>query len=199
MSSFQTLLIQNMNNTKFSETVLLSLEAFWVLQELESLPPTSSAREFLNGVYSHRPVSYEDIRPLLRIGTCLCLLAPALAFASALADKSQLDELIIKGEYSIGYKLGGTSKVPGGKVVLRTIRNSLSHFTEPFADASSSCDEIKGRISFPDNVAVQFNNQNGSELIFDTREGFINFLNDLLPIVRSKLRPGIFEDCTRSE
>jgi hypothetical protein len=26
-----------MNNTKFSETVLLSLEAFWVLQELGKL------------------------------------------------------------------------------------------------------------------------------------------------------------------
>ena len=199
MSSFQTLSTQNMNNTKFSETVLLSLEAFWVLQELESLPPTSSAREMLNSVYSHRCVSYEDIRPLLRIGTCLCLLTPALAFASALADKNQLDELVIKGEYSIEYKLGGASKDPVGKEVLRTIRNSLSHFTEPFADASNSSDEIKGRVSFPDNVAVQFNNKDGSELIFGTREGFINFLNDLLPIVRGKIRPGIFEDCTRSE
>ena len=183
-----------MNNTKFSETVLLSLEAFWVLQELENLPPTSSARKILNGVYSNRPVSYEDIRPLLRIGTCLCLLTPALAFASALADKSQLDELIISDKYSIKYKLGDASKDHGGKEVLRTIRNSLSHFTEPFADTSSSSVEIKGRISFPDNVAVQFNNENGSELIFDTREGFINFLNDLLPIVKSKLGLGIEED-----
>ena len=188
-----------MNNTKFSETVLLSLEAFWVLQEVESLPPTSSAREILKSVYSHRCVSYEDIRPLLRIGTCLCLLTPALAFASALADKNQLDELVIKGKYSIEYKHRGASKDPVGKKVLRTIRNSLSHFTEPFADASTSSDEIKGRVSFPDNVAVQFNNKNGSELIFGTREGFINFLNDLLPIVRGKLKPGIFEDCTRSE
>lgn len=188
-----------MNNTKFSETILLSLEAFWVLQELENLPPTSSAREILNGVYSRRPVSYKDIRPLLRIGTCLCLLTPALAFASALANKDQLDELIIKDEYSIKYKLKGTSTAPGGKEVLKTIRNSLSHFTEPFADTSDSSVKYKDRISFPDNAAVQFNNTNGSELIFHTREGFINFLNDLLLIVRSKLRTGIEEDYTRSE
>ena len=183
-----------MNNTKFSETVLLSLEAFWVLQELENLPPTSSARKIINGVYSHRLVSYEDLRPLLRIGTGLCLLTPALAFASALADKSQLDELIIKDEYSIRYRSGDSPRSPSGRQVLRTIRNSLSHFTELFADPSNSNVEIKGRISFPDNIAVQFSNENGSELIFDTHEGFINFLNDLLPIVRSKLGLGIEED-----
>ncbi len=188
-----------MDNSKFSETILLSLEAFWVLQELESMPPTSSASEVLNGIYFQRAVTYEDVKPLLRIGTCLCLLTPALAFASALADKDQLEEFSIESKHGIQFSFDGTPKTPDTKEVLRTIRNSLSHFTEPFADKSNSSLDIKGRISFPDNAALQLNNKNTAELVFRTREGFISFLNDLLPIVRGKLTPNIDNNCIRSE
>jgi hypothetical protein len=188
-----------MDNTKFSETILLSLEAFWVLQELESMPPTSSASEALNEIYFQRAVTYEEVKPLLRMGTCLCLLTPALAFASALADKSQLEEFSIRDEHTIQFSFHDTPKTPDTKEVLRTIRNSLSHFTEPFADNNNSTIDIKGRISFPKNAALKLNNKNTAELVFGTREGFISFLNDLLPIVKSKLKSGNDDYCIRSE
>lgn len=131
-----------MNNIKFAETILNSLEAFWLLQELENgYSHVGSTRKTLDNLYSQRKASYNEIRPLLRPGTTLILLAPALAFAHSLAEKGQLNGFSIRDAHRMTYSYKGTQETPPGHSrALKTIRNSLSHFTEPFAlsDANDS-------------------------------------------------------------
>lgn len=177
-----------MDKIKFAETILNSLEAFWLLQELENdYSHVNSTRKTLDNLYSQRKASYNEIRPLLRPGTILILLAPALAFAHSLAEKGQLNGFSIRDAHRMTYSYKGTPETPGHSRILKTIRNSLSHFTEPFALSDIKDSKAADHISFPGNEAVRFNNIDGSELLFATSEGFIKFVNDLIPAIKRRL------------
>lgn len=177
-----------MNDLKFAETILNSLEAFWILQELENgYSQVDATRKTLDNLYADRKASYDKIRPLLRIGTILIMLTPALAFAHSLAEKGQLNGFSIRDAHRVRYSHDGILETPDCSRILKTIRNSLSHFTEPFAGSNTEDPKAKNRISFPDNAAVKFTNENGSELLFTTREGFVAFVNDLIPAIKHPL------------
>ena len=102
-----------MDKIKLAETILNSLEAFWLLHELENdHSQLNSTRKTLDNLYSQRKASYNEIRSLLRPGTILILLAPALAFAHSLAEKGQLNGFSIRDAHRMTYSYKGTPERP---------------------------------------------------------------------------------------
>lgn len=76
-----------MNLLQLTETVLLQIECFWVLQELDEGLRVDDGIivAAVERIYRGRQVSWREIQPLVRLKTTLSLLAIPLSYAARLS------------------------------------------------------------------------------------------------------------------
>lgn len=173
-----------MDSNKLAETVLLQLECFWILQELDhgwrSKDPSAVA--FLNGAYEGRQVKWSDVFPLARLNTVLSLLAVPIAFASRLSE-SELESFgfRIREEHCLTFKENSAERSPKASEALRIVRNAVAHLPD-FA----SGDQPDVNVAFDRGGVVRFwsKNNSGSEVIFHQESGILEFLRDLTKLCR---------------
>ncbi len=173
-----------MDLVKLAETVLLNMECFWVLQELDEAYGSEdvSAGTFLQNRYIRRPVEYCDIHPLIRINTTLALLILPVSFLNRFSgDDLRQTGFRIREEYQIVYRRNGEpSAIIADGDVLTVVRNALAHLPD-FA-----CGGCEANIAFDDGILRCHSDRRGGEdVVFESEDGFVSFVTDLMSSCRS--------------
>jgi hypothetical protein len=181
-----------MDDQKLAETVLLQLECFYVIQELDEAfrVRKQSARTFLAKIYSRRPVKFDFVYPLLRRTTTLNLLALPIAFVCRLSDRS-LSELKfeIKQTYNLECYENGEASSLSAKEILLVLRNAIAH-TPDFATDPN----IKPNISFDGESTRFWTRKKSKEIVLTSEIGFHFFISDLINTCRTAARM-LIQDC----
>lgn len=173
-----------MTPKELAETVLLQLECFWLLQELDEEcrcndPAISAA---LDRIYHerNRPVTWRELHPFVRLKTTLGLLVVPISFASRLsAEELDAHGFSVRTEHNILFREGCREiRSPEPSRVLLVLRNALAHLPE-FAVGGSG-----PNVSFDEGILRCWTRTGSSEVVFRSEDGFISFLRDLLPVVR---------------
>lgn len=179
---------------KLAETVLLQLEHFFVLQEIDEAwrHRDTAATKFLDRIYKERAVAPKDVIPYLRLNTTISLLIVPLSFVARFSDE-QLSEFgfAIKKEYDLRLSRNGEAVIPTSQEVLRVLRNAIAHLSD-FAAGENHGDESPN-ISFDEGI---LRCRSGTcELVFESESGFFYFLRELHPAIR-KAAARLLKDMT---
>ena len=171
-----------MHLTKLAETVLLQLECFWVLQEIDHLCSKEDpvALQVMDRIYSDRPVTWRALHPLVRVNTGISLLAVPIALCARLNDQELATHgFDIRPEYAVTLYERGVVIAPSASSVLRVFRNAVAHLPDFAAGGSSP------NIAFDRGVLCCWSEKRGgSEIVFDNEAGCIEFLRDLVRLCR---------------
>lgn len=172
---------------KLAETVLLTLECFFALQELEQ-----DHKLIMDGLYSSRPVTYSEVAPLLRVNTTLSMLTVPLCFADRLARDKKLTLTLDPHRHGIILKKDSVEIPVKGEIssVLRCIRNAVAHLPDFIWTGADSAD---ASIRFDESATLFVSEKTKKskhkwEVVFSNSDGFADFLRDLLPAIRNATR-----------
>ena len=169
-----------MNPHKLSETVLLQIEAFWVLQEIDESwrQQEPNALKFLESLYVNRSVDFGIIYPVLRISTTISTLFLPIAYTSqaTLEEMDTIKQGLSSNRYDVIVE-GNRFDAP---TTLRVFRNSVAHLPDFMFGSESP------NISFDEGVLCC--RSRSSKLVFNSEEGFINFIGDLLRMAKAMTR-----------
>lgn len=183
-----------MTRSDLATVVLLQLECFWRLQEIDELLRQNDAdtSALMDRLYSRRPVGWRELHPLVRMHTTLAHLVLPICFANSLTNQ-QLSGFSIKSEYDLVFRDNGAKTPPTVQAVLRVLRNALAHLPD-FAAGS-----VSPNVSFEAGI-VRFWTQpptrgqnaksRSAEVVFNTESGFVEFVRDLFGVVRAGCSPG---------
>lgn len=168
---------------KLAETVLLQLECFWVLQEIDEGVRTEQpgALSFLDSVYARRPVGWRELHPYLRLNTTLAQLLLPISFVARLTEE-ELSSLGFRVEphYDVVCREGGQSCQLSPRDFLVVIRNAVAHLPD---FAAGTAPDVN--ISFDDGILRCWTQTRSREVIFRSEEGFFAFLQDFVRVCRS--------------
>jgi hypothetical protein len=181
-----------MEHRDLAEMVLLQLECFWTLQEIDERlrRGDNTAIALMKAVYSRRPMDWHEIQPLLRLKTTLSQIVIPVSFAKTLPPE-KLNALSIKPEHRLIFRENGNKKTPTTVEVICVLRNALAHlFDFAAGDVAPNISFDKGIVRFstePPNQSKKTHKKR-SEVVFETEDGFVKFLGDLFPLVRRATR-----------
>jgi hypothetical protein len=167
---------------KLAETVLLELECFWVLQELDERLRSDdrTAVALLENLYARRSVSWHEVHPLVRLNTVLALLVVPISFVARHSEQELSSfGFCIKNEYKVICRQEGKDCVLAPRDFLLVLRNAVAHLPD-FAFGTSS----DANISFTEGVLRCWSSTKSREIVFQTEKGFVEFLRDLVSICR---------------
>ena len=171
-----------MNTTKLAETVLLRIECFWFLQEVDYACSTGDVNVagVLDRIYARRPVSWRALHPLIRINTFLALLMVPIAFVARLSDQELAERgFSIKREHDLKCRERGEAVELSPRDLLAVLRNAIAHLPDY---ASGDCQELN--VAFGEGILRCWTRTGGRELIFCSEQGFVRFSGDLLSLCR---------------
>lgn len=171
-----------MDLRKLAETVLLQLECFWVLQELDHASDSGDrlVSEFLDTLYAGRSVSWRSLQPLVRLNTVLALLVVPISFAARLSDQDLLElGFSVSSEHQVRCRENGRDRSLSPREVLLVLRNAVAHLPD-FAAG----DTRDVNVSFGEGVLRCWTQTKSREIIFQTEAGFVVFLRDLVGLCR---------------
>jgi hypothetical protein len=154
---------------KLAETVLLELECFWVLQELDEGWRTHdrTAVAHVEKLYAVGPVSWPDVHPLVRLNTVLALLVVPIAFVARLSeDDLHALGFRIKDEYNVVCRQEGRACVLAPRDFLLVLRNAVAHLPDFASGVSSDVN-----ISFAEGILRCWSSTKSREVVFMTVQG----------------------------
>jgi hypothetical protein len=188
-----------MNKHELARAVLYQIEGFFLLQEIDYLVAHEEQliAPVLNKIYAQRSLSWglNGFFPLIGSSAAMCMLFLPISYIAGHTDE-ELNELglEIKNQYKFIYKEDGIDVSPTTKKVLKTIRNALAHISDFSSHNKQS--ESDASITFDQGV-IRFRSKRDEflrrtkankkikkeiicTLVFDTQEGFILFLGDVI-------------------
>jgi len=167
--------------SKLTETVLLQLECFWILQELDEgcRQKDPLATSLMDNLYANRPVGWQKLHPFVRLNTTISLLVVPISFAARLSeDELRAHGFSLSDKYDLVYRQGGDPANPTPRDVLRVLRNSVAHLPDFAAGGSPP------NISFDEGILRCWSQNRSSEVVFRSEAGFVYFVGDLLRLCR---------------
>jgi len=176
-----------MTNEKLAETILLQLEIFVLVQFIDERCERNDADaiRLLTDLHlqRHPDLRWEDLLPLVRLNTSFAMLTLPICFVSRFDDEELYEfGFRVRPEHDLLYRDKGRVTAATSSKVLRTFRNAIAHLPD-FAAGTGTC---LPNVTFDEGIARL--SSRDTELVFRSEEGYVQFLRDLIPAIRSGVR-----------
>jgi hypothetical protein len=167
---------------KLAETVLLQVECLWLLQEIDERwsRKDRNIQPVLAEIYENRRVRFGDLYPLARLMTGLSMVLVPISFT--LNSTSEETQLIDQGlgcdRYNITYSEAGSACAVDAERLLKVVRDATAHLPDFMSG------KVVPNISFDEGILCCKSRVRKAKLVFESEQGYIAFLGDLLRVVR---------------
>lgn len=164
-----------MNENELAETVLMQLECFWILQELDHKIKCGNgdAKKIMSDIYQGRLIGDNWSKmEFIQIKTTLPMLTLPICLLCRL-DEQGLQDV----GFEVGKRHNTTCRVTNGPEnttwALRVIRNALAHLPDFVAG------KCNPNVTFDEGV-VKLKSERLGEIVFNDEKGFVEFVRDVI-------------------